>query len=246
MRNKSIISLVFVILCLAVNLQGQTKFDLESGFVFAGYSDARIPGDTGTLFSLTDDLNAETPPFVRIRVTQNLGKKHSLSVLYAPLTVKSEGTFDDLVNFEGINFPADEKMKATYRFDSYRLTYRYDFVKKPMTEFGIGFTAKIRDAEISLSGGGLSAKKSNTGFVPILNFKLNHTLNERFSLLFEGDALAAPQGRAEDIYAGVRYKLADWAKLKVGYRLLEGGADNDEVYNFALFHYATVGFELGY
>jgi hypothetical protein len=27
----------------------------------------------------------------------------------------------------------------------------------------------------------------------------------------------------------------------LGYRILEGGADNDEVYNFALFHYAAVG-----
>jgi hypothetical protein len=30
--------------------------------------------------------------------------------------------------------------------------------------------------------------------------------------------------------------------LKAGYRLLEGGADNDEVYNFALINYAAFGF----
>jgi hypothetical protein len=29
--------------------------------------------------------------------------------------------------------------------------------------------------------------------------------------------------------------------LKAGYRLLEGGADNDEVYNFTLVNYATIG-----
>ena len=29
--------------------------------------------------------------------------------------------------------------------------------------------------------------------------------------------------------------------VRLGYRILEGGADNNEVYNFALFHYASVG-----
>ena len=30
-------------------------------------------------------------------------------------------------------------------------------------------------------------------------------------------------------------------RIRAGYRILEGGADNDEVYNFALFHYASMG-----
>jgi hypothetical protein len=29
--------------------------------------------------------------------------------------------------------------------------------------------------------------------------------------------------------------------IDAGYRLLEGGADNDEVFTFALFHYAVAG-----
>ena len=34
------------------------------------------------------------------------------------------------------------------------------------------------------------------------------------------------------------YKFSDNFGIRAGYRILEGGADNDEVYNFALFHYA--------
>jgi hypothetical protein len=29
--------------------------------------------------------------------------------------------------------------------------------------------------------------------------------------------------------------------LKAGYRILEGGADNDKVYTFSLFHHAVAG-----
>lgn len=53
--------------------------------------------------------------------------------------------------------------------------------------------------------------------------------------------MAAPQGRAEDIFMGANYRVSDNIGLKAGYRILEGGTDNDEVYNFALFHYTSAG-----
>jgi hypothetical protein len=37
------------------------------------------------------------------------------------------------------------------------------------------------------------------------------------------------------------FRLSDRVEIDLGYRLLEGGADNDEVYTFAFFHYAVAG-----
>jgi hypothetical protein len=68
----------------------------------------------------------------------------------------------------------------------------------------------------------------------------------KFGLLLDGDALAAPQGRAEDVLAALTYHASDRMGIKIGYRILEGGANNDVVYNFALLNYAVVGFWLGY
>jgi hypothetical protein len=59
-----------------------------------------------------------------------------------------------------------------------------------------------------------------------------------------GDALAAPQGRAEDILAAFYAEAAEGIRLRLGYRILEGGADNDEVYNFTLVHYLSAGLTL--
>jgi hypothetical protein len=59
--------------------------------------------------------------------------------------------------------------------------------------------------------------------------------------LLDGDALAAPQGRAEDVQIAVTYKVSENLQVRAGYRILEGGADNDGVYNFVLFHYASIG-----
>jgi hypothetical protein len=158
--------------------------------------------------------------------------------------VKSDGSINRDLFFEGVVFPANTDLIGFYKFNSYRLTYRYDIVEKPRFEFGLGFTAKIRDAKISLSSPGLYSEKTNVGFVPIINFRLEWKADEKLSLIFEGDALAAPQGRAEDILIAAKYRLSDRIGLRAGYRILEGGADNDEVYNFALFHYAVVGLTL--
>lgn len=242
MKNK--INLVSIVLFLSIgvsNLKSQALFDLESGLVTTGYNNVRIRGDQGTLFSLRDDLKSKSEFFYRVRVSYTIKSRHTISALYAPLETKSEGRVANSINFEGAIFPVNTDIVGTYKFNSYRLTYRYDIVLKPKIEFGLGLTAKIRDARIALSSPGLVSEKSNVGFVPIINFRLLWNIEDRLGLLLEGDALAAPQGRAEDIQLAFTYKLCDNFRVRAGYRILEGGSDSDVVYNFALLHYTAVG-----
>lgn len=235
------ISILLLSVSLSIAAKAQARIDLESGLVFTGYNDVRIPGDQGTLFSLKDDLTSETTFFYRIRLGYTIKSRHTFSLLYAPLEIKSKGSMAKDIYFEGVEFPANTELEGTYKFNSYRLTYRYDIVKKPRFEFGLGFTAKIRDAKIALSSPELGSEKTNVGFVPIINFRLLWNINDKLGLLLYGDALAAPQGRAEDILIALTYELSDSFGIRAGYRILEGGADNDEVYNFSLFNYASVG-----
>ncbi len=51
---------------------------------------------------------------------------------------------------------------------------------------GVGFTAKIRDAEIRLTTDNVSDKKDDFGFVPLLNMYAEYTINNWY-LFFEGD-----------------------------------------------------------
>ena len=239
---KNLFLILFITFSGLMNfLPAQVAVDLETGTLFSGYNDVRIPGDTGTKFSLSKDLEPEVTPFLRARLDYTFNSRHTLSLLYAPLSIKYKGIIGKDVNFAGGFFPANEPVDALFRFNSYRLTYRYRVYHSEKMDFGLGFTGKIRDAEIRLTSDRLESKKTNVGFVPILNFHLYRQIQNRLGFLFEGDALAAPQGRAEDVFAGLTYHLSDKISLKAGYRLLEGGADNDEVYNFALVHYASVG-----
>ena len=217
---------------------------VEGGIAWGGYNDVRIPPETGTEFSLTDDLTSDPASFIRLRLGVRLGDRHTLSLLAAPLRISSEGRFDQTVRYQGVDFPAGEEISATYRFDSYRLTYRYSVYQSDRLRADIGLTAKIRDAEIELTTAELQASKTNVGFVPLISFALCWQMADSWNLILDGDALASPggQGRAEDVFVGMQRALRQGLAIRAGYRILEGGADVDDVYNFALVHYASVGF----
>ena len=218
------------------------EFDLESGAVWNTKADVQIPQEGGSFFSLPNDLGAENPQaFFRGRFTWHLGERHDLSVLYAPLEMDFSGRFDRDVRFAGTDFRAGANTTGFFRFDSYRFTYRYNLIHTENLEFGVGVTAKIRDAEVNLRQEGRSADDSNTGFVPLLNYRLQWRFSKPFSLLSEGDALGAPQGHAIDASAALQWHATDNLAFRVGYRILDGGADNDSVYTFSRFHYSIVG-----
>jgi len=232
-----------VFLLLYSTAFSQFSLDMETGMVFSGYNDVRIPGDTGTLFSLSEDLEANSAIFFRARINYALNPKQTLSLLFAPLTITSEGRIPKDVNFEGTNFPTQEKITSTFRFNSYRLTWRYRILQRKNFSLGLGITGKIRDAEIKLKSDIRESSKTNVGFVPLINFRCLWQFGENFGLIFMGDALASPQGqgRAEDVLIALKGDVSDRISLKFGYRILEGGADVDEVYNFTLIHYAVAG-----
>jgi hypothetical protein len=111
-------------------------------------------------------------------------------------------------------------------------------------DLAAGATANIRDAEISLNGAETSSK-SNIGFVPLLSVHVKWRPGDGpLRLLFDVDALAAPQGRAEDVLLAAMWTLHEGLAIHAGYRTLEGAADNDDVDTFAWFHYAVAGVHL--
>jgi len=237
---------LFAGLMLASGLPGgvamsQFLLDLETGRFYSGYNDVAVPGKIGTRISLSDELKADPGIFFRVRLGFTIHGRHTVSTLIAPLRIHSSGLGDRPVFFEGVTFPTGTKLESRFRFDSYRLTYRYDFLRKPNWTAGAGISAKIRDASISLKGAGLFSEKKNTGFVPLIHFRVLGDLTRRLGLFLEGDALGAPQGRAEDVLIAATFRPVHRVRLKLGYRILEGGANVEEVYNFTLIHYAVAG-----
>jgi len=236
-----VVTFLFVALPGGGSVWAAVESELEAGYVFVGRNDVRIPGNGGTPISLSDDLKTDPAPVFRVRVGYRFGERHLITALYAPLQLNATGAVGHDVSFAGGTYPAGTPLLGVYRFDSYRLTYRYSFIRRTGFELAAGVTAKIRDAEVSLYGAE-ARTKTNTGFVPLVNVHVAWRPGDgRFGLLLDADALAAPQGRAEDVLLALTWAVRDELELRVGYRTLEGGADNDEVYNFAWLNYVVVG-----
>jgi hypothetical protein len=240
MGNRITVAAMLFLFFTCKLLYGEIAIDIETGVVKSSYNDIRIPGDTGSSFSLTDELEESPECFYRLRGSYQTGS-HTLSFLYAPLSVESKGTLTRDIVFHDRTFQAGREIEARFVFNSYRLTYRYAFVRNEELYFGAGLTGKVRDAEISLDNGIEKAEKKNVGFVPLINFSCRWKFYGPFGILIDGDALFATQGRAEDISLALLYHLNRNLTFRGGYRILEGGADNDEVYTFSMFHYALVG-----
>ena len=240
-RNLHSIYILILTCYLTKSVSAQTFLDLETGPVITGYNDLRIPGDIGTLFSLKNDLSAKIKIFYRLRASYTLHSRYTISLLYAPLEISSVGKIPNKINFNRVVFDAETEMKSIYKFNSYRLTFRYDIITQKNIVFGLGITAKIRDAYIHLYSTKQSAKLSSIGFLPIMNFNLLWKINDSWDLILNGDALITPQGRAEDIQLALTYQYTDPINFRIGYRILEGGTDSNSSYGFALFHYASLG-----
>lgn len=214
--------------------------DVETGLVWASRNDVAIPGTSGTRVSLVDDLATEAAPYARTRVGATFGGRHSLFATWAPVRVEASGVLGRDVRFEGVTFPAGSTVQARYVFDSYRATYRYGLVRSARLDLDVGGTAFVRDAAISLQGASF-AEKTNVGFVPLLSFRVAWRFAPPFSLVVDGDALAARQGRAEDVLVALEAELRPGVAVRAGYRIIEGGADNATVYNFALLNHLGLG-----
>ena len=215
----------------------QLQLDVESGAAVSGYNKVRIPGEGGTFIDLSESLESSATFFYRLRLSYTIDEAHTFSLLYAPLTLRYDGVFGQELQFQGTTFASSEPLDVRYQFNSYRFTYRYNFPRTEHFRVGIGATAKIRDAVVEVNG----VEKTNVGFVPLINFRAEWIAKEQLSLVLTGDALVAPQGRAEDVLLVAEFYPTRVVTLKLGYRVLEGGADNDEVYNFSLVHYAVGG-----
>lgn len=235
-------TLLISCMLLSGSLYAQFSIDLESGLAFQSYNKVRIPNEGATLFRFNEDFELQGPVIpIRLRLGYTFSEKNHFFLLWAPLGINYEGRAPYTINFQNNVFREGVQTDGYYQFNSYRLTYRRDFISNSKWTLGLGFTAKIRDASVQLENEeGVSARKDDLGFVPLLHLYTAYRFS-RFSIYFEGDGLAGGPGRAFDLFLGTRIPFSPKIAFKGGYRFLEGGANVSEVYNFTLVQYGVLG-----
>jgi hypothetical protein len=242
--RQTLVALVVLLLIAASSAAGdgpRFSLELEVGPTWQSRNMVQIPNtEDGTRFSLEDLVGTGPWAAGRLYFTWNLSRKHSLRLLAAPLSYTESGIFDDTVDFAGETYEPGLPTEATYQFNSWRVGYRYRIKDGERWTLWVGFTAKIRDAKIALSQGDTASEDTDTGFVPLLHFAADYRFADRWRLIFDFEGLAGGPGRAVDLAIKVGYDFNDHWGITAGYRTVEGGADIEEVYNFAWFQYAVI------
>ncbi len=144
------------------------------------------------------------------------------------------------MRFAGATYLPGSPTEATYQFNSWRLSYRYRVKRGERWNWWVGFTAKVRDAKIELAQGATTSRDTDLGFVPLFHLRGDYRFTDRWHFILDLDALAGGPGRAEDLALKLAWDVRDDWTVAFGYRTVEGGADVDQVDNFAWFNAAVV------
>ncbi len=216
------------------------SLDLELSAFRFNRNDVRIPSDEGTKFAL-DKLTGANGATARLHGTWWLNDRNALRLTLAPLNASGTAVPDQDIAFAGENFEAGLPTRAEYRFNTYRLTWRYRLLSNERWDWSAGAAVLVRDARIRLTQGALSAQDDDLGLVPLLHAHVRYRLAERTTLVLDFEGAWAPQGRAFDVGLRAEQAFSDRWYGHVGLRSLEGGADNSNVYAFAWVNFATLG-----
>lgn len=245
--RKSPRFVVFAVFIFASQLlfaqSGEPKVVLETelGATWLSRNDVQIPNtNMGSRFALDEITGSGPRPSARVNLLWNINEKHGLRFLLAPLSFTERNILDSDVAFAGSDFQAGESIESSYAFNSWRASYRYHMVDQDRWDLWLGGTLNIRDAEIELRQGQTTANDDDVGVVPLLYVATRYRLADRWHLNAELDALAGGPGRAIDLGVRLEYTLNKRWAIGAGYRGLEGGADTDDVYNFAWFNSFTL------
>lgn len=240
MKHLPVLLLIFI----SVSGIASTDLNLELGWVNNSYNKVKISGDEGTLFNLRPALDSDV--YYRLGLSHKFNSPHGIRLLYAPLKLSGIKTYSEDIQFSGEIFQSGEKTEAEYQFNSYRASYFYEWISRSDFILRAGGTLKVRDARVELKQENVKEDKKNIGLVPLLYLYSEYKWDNKMRIAFDFDGLAAPQGRAFDVAIMAGRYLSSHMNLNFGYRILEGGVDNDDVYNFSQINYYFLSFQYGF
>lgn len=232
------------LLLWTLQAQAQWRAGLELGALWADRNNVQIPNDaSGDRFNISD-LGKGPYASVRANLAWRPWENHEFELVLAPLAYEESGQFNEDIRFAGETYNSGDTTKVRYQFNNYRMRYLYKLQDTERWRVQLGATLFVRDAKIELQQGNTKSSDSNIGLVPLFALKTDYRFAPNWALVLDTDLTFAPQGRAIDLSLQVERNFDSGWKVGGGYRTIEGGADNDDVYTFAWFN--ALVFKVGY
>ncbi len=152
-------------------------------------------GKDGTEFDYVEEGGQDTLfLFARASADFDIGKRHTLVLLYQPLDLRTEVSLARDVRWDTVNFPAGTPVDIRYGFDFTRGSYLYDLKPGNEKELAIGGSLQIRNANIDITSadGELRSTNRDVGPVPLFKMRWRQPIRGAGWLGAEADAAWAP------------------------------------------------------
>jgi hypothetical protein len=216
-----------------------SNLTLELGQAFVGSNNYQIPRTFGTKV----ELGSQSIPFyLRLRSVIDVSRNHEITFLFAPFSYQAIKKFNNNVQFNNELFFANQEVNIKYKFNSYRIGYRYHLHEAQTLLIKVGLTGKIRDASIEMSKDGKINRFSNVGFVPLLSTALEWIFIKDFKVILDVEgATGGKNGWALDATTYVQWAFDSKFSGMGGIRYLGGGASVKTVVSFAHIIYGFIG-----
>jgi hypothetical protein len=174
-------------------------------------------------------------PAGRVGLGLQLAPRHELRLLYVAFEVDEMGTSPHPVFFQQRAYAVGPPIEPVYRFDSYRLGWRYTMLENAQWTWKLGATTRVRSAEMSFRPGDVMESRRDTARLPLLTVHGEYRFAPRWRGILDFEGLAGG-GRAMDLGLRVSYDMTQSWAIGAGYRLLDPGVENANFYNFARFN----------
>ena len=210
----------------------------ELGFLIVASHIVQL-GENGTRFDYRAQGGQNVLfPFFRLSTDIKFNGRHNITFLYQPLKLSGQTVLTEDVVFDETVFPAGTPLNSDYGFPFWRISYGYDFLRRPGDEVMLGFGLQIRNATITFTSadGTLREDRRDVGPVPLIEFRGRWAFDSGVWWGTEIDGIYAPISGINGSDEEITGALLD-ASLRVGYdftrrvsgffnvRYLGGGAE---------------------
>lgn len=190
----------------------------ELGFLAVASHIVQLSND-GTRFDYRNDGGQDVLfAFFRLSTDLTFKGRHTIVFLYQPLKLEGETVLAEDTVFDDTVFPSGTALNSTYGFPFWRISYLYDFLRRPDDEVSIGVSLQIRNATITFTSadGALRADRRDIGPVPALKFRGRWGFDNGVWWGTEIDGMYAPVSVINGSDEEITGALLD-GSLRVGY-----------------------------
>lgn len=224
----------------AIGASYRLELRVDAGFLGV-LSHRYQKGRDGTNFDFREDGAQDVLfPVSRYAASLVLSRRHRLTLVYQPLTLRTREILDRAVVIDGTTFEAGTNLELVYGFPFWRAGYAYSLDVGSRSALRLGVALQIRNATVefaSLDGATFTSNR-DVGPVPLLHVGWRTALAHPYWFELEVDGLYAPvkylngddnsvEGAVVDANVRLGIEAFEHADVFVNARYFGGGAEGN-------------------